>query len=694
LLAIAVATGCNLTSFDPHVADDETPRPGLDDGSGASCDADADCPSGEACVTGTCQVSRCVDDGAELDAPLPGSSVLAADREIAVVAEDGGRLSLRAYGPSDAAAVGPIGHEVDLGAPATATLAAGDLLGAGADVVAVAAGGAVRLVRGGDEVGRLEPGFAVAALAVGQADDDEADELTAIGAAGELARCEVGAGCARLDALTGVEVVAATAADLDDDGRDEILVLVADETLGTALRVLGADGAERFAIATVPAFAFDAADLDGDGAVELLLLADGGWGGLRGDRLHVVDLSPDGVLTELAVAVVAGDALDARVVALTPGEPARVALLRDGGRVLDLYAWDGAALTAAALVRTAAAGARLLALDVDGDSQRGRLVDAPALAQGPLVPTAVLFLPPYDREHSDGVSAVSLGDEFSGGTIDIETVSLSASVEVGVDARLLGLFSASIGGGVERGLSRSRTLSRRVRIGRGNRVRAEPEAFGYQYGAVVLSCACFRQYTYEVFTRERDAAEADGRFTILVPVGGSTTLWSTTRYNAKAEAAGFPRIETPHVIGDPRTYPRRPETIDGEAIAADDLVFPPTAPLLVSDAGEVGFSLAVGTSETNTEATRVGLSGSFGFSVGGGYVRARLGRDVDQRHSIELGSGTTFAGQVPALPDLPATPDDEYAAFGYAYQPVVYRQWYVGADGEPAAFYVATYAVP
>ena len=85
----------------------------------------------------------------------------------------------------------------------------------------------------------------------------------------------------------------------------------------------------------------------------------------------------------------------------------------------------------------------------------------------------------------------------------------------------------------------------------------------------------------------------------------------------------------------------------------------------------------MGTSADITVAgVKVGVGADYGWGEG---------------YALTMGTAALFAGSVHAIPDNPDTPEDEYAQHAYRFAPVVYREWYENASGDPAAFYVMTY---
>ena len=118
-----------------------------------------------------------------------------------------------------------------------------------------------------------------------------------------------------------------------------------------------------------------------------------------------------------------------------------------------------------------------------------------------------------------------------------------------------------------------------------------------------MSCGCYHRYRYETDDPAGKLGGSGKIAELQVPVGGQTQLWSSTRYNALAEAIGtIPVIDIPVVVGDPTTYPTQPVSLSGEPIDAADMVFPPTPSFALSDVGYVGFWLVAGESDTNASA--------------------------------------------------------------------------------------------
>jgi hypothetical protein len=233
-------------------------------------------------------------------------------------------------------------------------------------------------------------------------------------------------------------------------------------------------------------------------------------------------------------------------------------------------------------------------------------------------------------------------------------------------------------------------------IGDRHKAEADPSLFGFDYGLVVVSCGCFHAYYYEVEDPgEHMGAGGNGeRFVMLLPVGGTTTMWSSPRYNAMAEAVGnLPIVEIDYKLGDPTSYPRGPQRPGGLPILEEDMVFPELPSYLVSDVGSIGWQLSVGETEVNGSAVKTGIKVSGSLGVGPFQFGAGLGASWGQAYQLSVGDEAQFGGSVPPIPDNPETPEDEYLENAFSFAPYVYREHYTDAEGEEAAYYVMSYAV-
>jgi hypothetical protein len=179
-----------------------------------------------------------------------------------------------------------------------------------------------------------------------------------------------------------------------------------------------------------------------------------------------------------------------------------------------------------------------------------------------------------------------------------------------------------------------------------------------------------------------------------MPVGGTSTVWSSKRYNAMAEAVGdLPIVTIPYEIGNPASYPSGPAKADGGPIPAEDFVFAEVPNLLVSDSANLGWWLSAAESETNEVAMNTSVDVTASLGVGPFKFGVGLGETWGQSQSVTVGSEMIFSGSVPPIPDDPSTPEDEYLSYAFGFSPYVYREHYRDRDGNDAAYYVTSYAV-
>src|SRR4030095_16815299 len=129
------------------------------------------------------------------------------------------------------------------------------------------------------------------------------------------------------------------------------------------------------------------------------------------DILHVYSLAAGGVgelgTTDTdsgSIALVVTDTDDNRV--------DEVVVLRDDRKVDVLYQVSPGQLGSGhtAPLSASTAPTRITTVDFDGDAPRRSLVEGPELVPGEVVPTMVLYMPPYYRRRSGGVPWVWVGD--------------------------------------------------------------------------------------------------------------------------------------------------------------------------------------------------------------------------------------------------------------------------------------------
>jgi hypothetical protein len=704
-LALAVVCACGQGSFAEGSLPGEVPGqdPWTDPGDPTApdmrCLRDADCAGGETCAAGICQMKRCTQGPYSSRAPIGESFFFAFDREV-IVADTSpyqGTYWLDGYAPDGDGYTG----SWDFGGGELADVAGGNFFGARPEALAAAVTGQQWVsVQHGDQALALDIGFEPAGLASGDIDRDQTDELVAVSATGRLAVCKPAAESCERFTLSGATVgLDVTVADVDGDRFEEIVLLL--EVGGEpTLYVWNADAAVTGQEAAISAPAghalvrLTAGDIDGDGRAELLGLEEGGYMGFADDAVFAYR-APGGTIVESGTLEVDGDSVDVASGDFDMDGTAELAIVRSDGE-MELVSGDGGALYSrgASPLGVTTSPKRVALADIDGDSPRGRLVGEPELVAGNVVPTMVLNLPPYDSEHSRGVPSLYVGNTGDTSESLSDSVSLRLGVELGYEASVFGLFDAGVSAELGREVSTSHSLSKSMSVGERYAFTAEPEIYGDEYSAVVLSCGCFHGYTYELDDPTEKLGPNGGKFVLLVPVGGQTTLWSSQRYNAMAAALGtLPLVEPVGRMGRPDEYPSAPELPDGGPIQSRDIIFPSPPQLQVSDVGNVGFWLSASQSEANETAQTTSLGASAHVTMAGFNVGVSAGTSFGSSYSVSVGREAVFGGDVPAVPDDPSTPEDEYELYRYTFSPWVYRRHYTDVAGNDAAYYVLGYTV-
>lgn len=708
VLVLALTTACDQSDFGDIPVDTlpEVPEGPGDPAWGdpdLTCTTTSDCAPSETCMDGMCQMKRCSDGPYESAAPLGAQHYFFADHEIVVA--DGepyqGSYWIDGYKP-EGAALGYAGGSWKQSAAPILDIAGGNLLGSRPQLYATIRQGAsnVFIARSGLTTLALPVGFQPVAVAAGDVDLDGVDEVIAIAADNRAAVCDaVEQTCTGYTFQAGVAGVDVAAADVDGDGHAEVILLV---TYDGHTELLAwninheASGEQAIVGAAIDReyLAIDAGDGDGDGVAEVYALIDGGWLGLASDRIELWRLGA--ASQQIGSVDVDRHSRDLTTADLDMDGRSAVLVLHDD-RSVTRYRQQGSSLTQAGSgeLSVSQSPLRIAAADFDGDSPSARRVGNAELVAGEIVPSMVLFFPPYSRTFSDGVSNIFVGDGDTTAESFTDTVSLRAAIEVGVGAEFPGgVLGAEVSARLQKHFSASRTLSTQKYVGTRFYVEPDIELHGSEYGMVVLSCACFHAYRYEVEDPAGRIGGNGGELVVVVPVGGRTTLWSTPRYNALAEALGdLPIIEHVPEIGSLEAYPSSPAKPDGTPLRPEDLAFPNAPSFLVSDAGRAGWWLSVIDTETNAAAleTEIGVSSSIKIAgvKFGGEVAAGFGKG----YSLTVGREALFGGAVPSLPDLPSTPEDEYDANAYTFRPLVYRERYRNAAGEDSGYYVLSYSV-
>ena len=713
LLCAPFAVGCNQSDFgdgipeavsDGDAGDDGDGGPGAsarNDDEDVGCESSDECGMGETCADGVCQMARCK-DGPYLGAPPLGGGVKFFQDQEFIVADSmpiEGSYYIDGYAPQPGSIEYP--GSWDMGSQPILDLAGGDFMGTNEEMFVAGVDGSNELVLGGtSDTVRLAIGFQPTSVAAGDTDHDGKDEVVALGQFGNVAYCQIDEGTCSTFIFENANGKDLTIADVDGDGFGEVVFLL--DNGGTEILYVWqpeptSELDEDYQGPTGnPMMRIAAGDVDGDDIPEIVALRDDSF--FDSARMYVYSVA-DGSVSEVSAQDVDDGSRDVALADIDMDDQDEVLILRDGG-VVELLQSSGAGGITSVMTHQLQVGTdpqRISASDFDGDSPRTRLINPEGeLVPGPVTPVIVGHFAPYDREHSDGVSVTFIGDGESMSESFTESISISASLDIGVSGSLFGIFSGGLSTKVSQEISKSFTESTTFYVS--PRVLASPgsQHEGYDYGVVFMSCACYHAYYYEVIDpNERLGPGGDGeQFVTILPVGGTTTAWSSKRYNAMAEAVGdLPIVEIPYLVGDPSTYPSGPQRANGEPIDVDDFVFPNVPNLLVSDIGDIGWWMQASESETNTTAmsTSIDISADLGlvaFKFGAG-----VGAGFGQSHAITVGQEAIFAGTAPPVPDDPNTPEDEYLENAYSFSPYVYREHYEDRNGNDAAYYVMSFAV-
>ena len=670
-----------------------------------ACKAEADCQSGETCGDGYCQMKRCSSGQYDSQPPIGQTGYAFLDRAL-VVAH--GTTSLDVYSahekggstlPADAAPLDVTGGNF------TGTRPEGfAYVSAGSNDVVVVANG---------KTTHMAAGFAPDHVASGDTDGDGIDEIVATGG-GQYAVCSALTGSCATGTVAGTATDVALG-DLNGDGIQEVLVL------GTnVLTIIDLNaGTSSTQPIRPPLTRITAGDLDGDGKAEVVGYEPGGV--VQTDRLHVFSMLADALAEASQYEYERRYPINGKVIDLAfarQDDKPVLAVLADAS-TLRTYTYANATLTQASSSPLVNGGATALAAsDINGRSAMVHLKSSkPTVTAGPVVPIAVLTLPPYSTAHSAGTSSATLGTGASNETGASQGESHSATVALTYGAGIsasIAKFGANanvnITNVMTRGWARSKAGSNSQSVGGSYSISASPDVNGYHSGGVVLAGSCFHRYDYSVDDPAGVLAAKGEDFATFVPLGGETTLWSTARYNALVDAVAdgrLPKLTITAKLGDIGSYPATPSTIDGKAIPTSDIVFTSTPVKRSSDVGNIGFSLTAGQSATNTATTSFGLGHAVGFSEGthAGFSLFSVGVDVsasagqtfdqsnglDQTYAVTVGSSTTFSGNIPPVKDDPSTPSNESTLYGYSFRPYVYQHHYAMKDGTKAAFYALTY---
>ena len=688
-----------------------------------SCDSDSECLTGESCIDDICQVSRCQAAAYESEAPVGQSLRLYTEREIGVADQEAwsGSYYIDGYSPYNTTA--SYDNSWDRGSGELLDLAGGYFTVGQPESYIVAIDGeySIEQVGAASNVS-LALDFQPVALASGDTDGDGNHEAIAVSEDGLVAFCRLDKRSCEVAAFddTNLEIIDASAADIDGDTIDE-LVLLMDYNGDRYIYIHNRDFELTEQVASYSGQVNDlsieritAADLNGDFLAEIIALSDGGWFdwlGYGNDLVSIISASTTEEATGTGgtetVGILALDSQyeidghtgmkDLEAADTNADNEADIAVVDSNGQVVMLR-YQGLAVSERYTEQLSVTTSphRISFADYDGDSPTTRLVEGPIKCDGAPVPLMVLIPPPYDANYSDGVGSAFYGD--SDQTIETyeDTVSLGLNVDVGVGASFFDLFSAEVSQKLSWKMDYGTSTTHFRFVGGRYQVQANPELYGPHHGGVTLAWGCFNAYVYELDDPSNIlGGDGDGeQFVMTVPVDGAITILSTNRYNAMAEAVGnLPIIDVPYTIGEVESYPQEPETLAGTAIAEENLVFPDEQWYMVSDIGNVtGWR---NMTQRDSERWRMSMEMGVSASVAAAGIKVGTGTSIGwgTGYTLTLGQGATFTFTIPPISDDPDTPEDEWAVHKYSVNPIVYLQDYIDAEGTQAYYYVETFTV-
>lgn len=674
-LVLALGAGCEASppAGAAALTDDVLGKP-------PACSEALPCAEGSTCVTGQCVLSTCESFEGDLDTLIqpPRRIVAAKDVEIARVSAN---VLTTSQATGDDAIQGWTAETSD-----AIAIAGGRLLGRTASLVIARRYAADISLIPENETFSL-PIWPIA-LAAGQLDDDILDELFAINSDGDAVICHLDE--LRCDAIQslGTPTIAATLADTDGDGMDEIAIEFERE-LGVRSVELFTDNLESIpgiSHAVSESSSFGLVDFDRTGEQLAWTTPEDIWDYAQ---LHIRPLLGDASpiqtleLPENAVALAGGD-LDGDgagelIVELESGASATVRLSPNGSLTLG-------ALSPASPV------ARAIALvDVDLNSQSAELVSGPEMLQGPPIPMVLAFFPPYSAEYSDGVSSMSLGSGETESTAKSSSFSIGSTAAVGFSAGLGEWFKASVSSKLGQAFSKTITQGASRYVGRRFDGSADAEQHGQSYGIVQVATPCFARYRFAVASENNAAAEAESA-EVLIPLGAAETVLTTARYEPLARSLGMPSLPVASKLGSLTSYPTSLVDLYGEPVAPEHLVIQGTA-IQASDAGQTGASLSMSesTSQSESATTSISLTGSGQVA----FATLTVEGQSSATASVELNvaSNAHFGATIPALVDDTTTPEDEFTENRYGFTSYVFKQPYVDTSGNEAAIYVMNHFV-
>ncbi len=667
-----------------------------------TCGSSADCLDGESCEDGVCQVERCLD--APGSAPPLGQRVpLVRDFEVVLADsyQSGGEHLLWHYDVDGGAL--DLETQSGAGAQEPVDVAGGNLLGTRPDAVAVAVAGStvVRVVQP-DGTSMVPVGLIPVALAVADVDGDGRDEVISVGEDGGWTSCDVSGNC--LDGTAGMAPLDVAAADVDGDGRAELVLTGYDaQGYGTLVVVnpvsIGTVEPPTIQLGTTSAaWRVAAGDLDGDEVAEIVTLHDTGVLDTQDDEFTAYALDGES-LVELGVGWTGDhEMIDIEAGTVEDGGPAQLIGLTDDAE-LEVIGWNGGGNFVGGEWQPsgdANVPLRLAMADTNGDSAMAELVDGPIPLTGRVAPIAILNYPPYDRRYSPDGSSVGFGTSVTNEQTQTSGLSFGVSGAVGYSGGLFG-SGGSIKTKIAATASSSISTSESTTVESGFVAWADPNVQGPHASAVVLAWGCYEGFAYEIDDPRGlvDPEDRDESFMMAMPVGGGTTVWSSHRYNAVVEALGHgPQVGSHHNVGDPSTYASAAQHPDGSPIEDEDLLFGPDLDLWVSDIARTTWGMTMSESEQVASEQGISLEVSAGLSAAGFEFEGGASVGATQGYATTLSTSTSVGGDAPPLLDDPATAADEYAEHRYSFSPYVYLRHHEDEmTGDDTTLLVVDYTV-
>ncbi len=708
-LGVVLNTGC--TEFDPATCVgtlcDQPPQPSFDgqsnDGQSnpssteISCETTTDCNNGETCINQICQMAPCQQTSHQSQPPLGEFKRFKDDQELIVI----GNTTMTSYAPT-LFSIDPLDKNTPEFSDKIVDVAGGRFETRYENLIATIVEDTPILYIQRDSNQILNLDFIPVAIASGDIDNDDLDEIIVLSSEAQMAICDIDRSTCENHALPrNTKGIDLDVADLDRDEYQEIIFLLTIENIPTLL-VWNADSAiteQPDQIKYIPETSYQriaAGDLDGDGQAEIVALQDSEFVLLPffEDAVHLYHITGR-TLTQIDDFKIDRSSIDLTTADSNGDDRHELFILHNENKV-DHFEWTG--ITKATKQYTSTlntSGTGLVAFDIDNDSSYARLIVGPELVSAEVVPLTVMFFPPYSSTYSDSESTIIVGETDGISEHVTESIYLSTGFEIGVNVEFAGI-GASLATDIKQETLKIKSQTSSQFVGTTYYSSAEPERFGTEDGLVALASGCFHNYIYEVFDPlfylSEESEGAAGSFSLLFPVGGTVTQWSLNRYNAMAQyVPHLPIIRSNHQIGVLDSYALEPETLTGLPVSPEDNIFKERTTLAVSDRATSRWALQIRENTTTEKAllTSLGIKGNIkvpGFTFG---VNTTEG--WGKGYGLSIGSRASFGGSIPPIVDDQTTPENEYNIHKYSFSPYVYRERYTDLEGNDAAFYVMNY---